>query len=204
MKLYFSKGACSLAVRIVAHELDITLDYEAVNLHSGPTKTTASGKDYLSISPKGNVPVLVLDNGEILTENAVIQQYLADTHPSPMLPPLNDFKRYRVLEWLNFMSSDMHKAFSPLFNPNVPAEIKENIFIPIVRMRLETINEGLEGRTYLLGDHFTLPDAYCFVTLRWLASFKISLADYPNVQRYFHEVSERPAVKAALEEERHA
>jgi glutathione S-transferase len=203
MKLYFSRGACSLAVRIVAHELNLKLEYEAVNLHGGPTKTTASGKDYLTISPKGNVPALVLDNGDLLTENAVIQQYLADTHPSPMLPPLNDFKRYRVLEWLNFMSSDFHKAFSPLFNPKVPAELKESLFIPVVRMRLDTVNEGLEGRTYLLGDDFTLPDAYCFVILRWLASFNISLSEYPNVLRFFQTVSERPAVKSALEEERH-
>lgn len=191
-----------MAVRIVAHELGIKLDYEAVDLHGGPTKKTASGQDFLTISPKGSVPVLVLDNGEVLTENAVIQQYLADTHPSSLLPPLNDFKRYRVLEWLNFMSSDMHKAFSPLFNPKVPAEINATIFIPIVKMRLNTLNEALNGKTYLLGDVFTLPDAYCFVTLRWLAAFKISLADYPHVQQYFHTIAERPAVKAALEEER--
>jgi len=204
MKLYFSKGACSLAVRIVAHELNLKLEYEAVNLHGGPTKTTASGKDYLSISPKGNVPALVLDNGELLTENAVIQQYLADTHPSSMLPPLSDFKRYRVLEWLNFMSSDMHKAFSPLFNPKVPVELKESIFIPVLKERLNTVNKGLEGRTYLLGDDFTLPDTYCFAMLRWLPNFNVGLVDYPNIQLFFQAVSDRPAVKTALEEERNS
>lgn len=200
MKLYFSKGACSLSIRIVAHELGIKLEYEGVDLH---TKKTASGQDFLGIAPKGSVPALVLDNGELLTENIAIQEYLADTHPSPLLPPVGDLERYRVLEWLSFMASDMHKAFSPLFNQNVPADIKASIFIPILKMRLLTLENRFKDHTYLTGDQFTLPDAYCFVTLRWVPAFKVSLADYPNVQRFFNTVAARPAVQAALEEELH-
>lgn len=198
MKLYFSKGACSLSVRIVAHELGLKLDYEGVDLH---TKKTAAGDNYLAIAPKGSVPLLVLDNGETLTENIAILQYLADAHPSSLLPPINDFQRYRVLEWLSFMATDMHKAFSPLFNPNVPSDIKASIFVPILKTRLLTLESALKDRTYLMGDTFTLPDAYCFVTLRWVPSFKISLSDYPHVQRFFNTVSARPAVQAALQED---
>jgi glutathione S-transferase len=198
MKLYFSKGACSLAVRIVAHELGLKLEYESVDLH---TKKTASGQDYWIVDHKGSVPALVLNNGEVLTENAVIQMYLADTHPSSLLPPVSDFQRYRVLEWLNFISTEMHKSFSPLFNPKVPQEIKESIFVPVLKGKLNFVEKLLAGHTYLTGETFTLPDAYCFVTLRWLASNKIALSDYPNLHRFFNAVAARPAVAAALAEE---
>ncbi len=198
MKLYFSKGACSLAVRIIVHELGLQLEYEPVDLH---TKKTESGKDFLAVSAKGSVPVLMLDNGQALTENAVIEQYLADTHPSALLPGLNDFQRYRVLEWLNFMSTDVHKAFSPLFNPKVPQELKESVFIPILKSKLAFVEKALADVTYLMGSTFTLPDAYCFVMLRWLPAHKIMLADYPNLQKFFNAVMARPTVAAALIEE---
>src|SRR5690349_19217638 len=122
MKLYYSKGACSLAVRIIINEIGLQSEYEAVDLK---TKKTATGQDFLKINPKGSVPVIQTDEKQILTENAVIQQYLADTNKATqLLPALGNFERYRVLEWLNFISTELHKGFSPLFNPNVPNELK--------------------------------------------------------------------------------
>lgn len=198
MKLYFSKGACSLSIRICAHELGLNLEYEAVDLKA---KKTASGKDYWAINTKGSVPALEIDAHTILTENIAILEYLADTHPSTLLPPVGKIERYRVLEWLSFAATDFHKAYSPLFNPNVTQDMKDAIFIPVLRLRLVTLEKALKGRKYLTGEHFTLPDAYCFVALRWLVSQKINISDYPEVHRFFNEVSERPAVRAALEEE---
>jgi len=130
MKLYYAKGACSLAPHIIIHELNIPCELLAVSLAN---KKTANGEDYLAINPKGAVPALALDNGELLTENAVIQQYLADTHQaSHLLPEIGNFSRYRVLEWLNFAATDLHKSFSPLFNKSVPADIVDTIFKPLL------------------------------------------------------------------------
>lgn len=198
MKLYFSKGACSLSIRICAHELGLKLDYESVDLKA---KLTASGKDYWAINAKGSVPALEIDAKTLLTENIAILEYLADTQPSTLLPPVGKMERYRVLEWLSFAATDFHKSFSPLFNPIVPQEMKDSIFIPLLKLRLVTLEKGLKGRQYLTGEHFTLPDAYCFVVLRWLVTQKIEISDYPEVHRFFNEVSARPAVRAALEEE---
>ena len=172
MKLYFSKGACSLSVRIIAHELGLKLDYEAVDLH---TKKTATGNDYYAVNIKGSVPALLLDNGELLTENVAIQEYLADTYPSTLLPPQKDFQRYRVLEWLSFMASDVHKGFGPLFSSEVPQALKDTIFLPSLKNKLNLLDKHFSGHTYLLGDTFTLPDAYCFVMMRWLSAFKIPI-----------------------------
>lgn len=198
MKLYFSKGACSLSIRICAHELGLKLDYESVDLKG---KRTDTGKDYWIINAKGSVPALQIDDKTLLTENIAILQYLADTHPSTLLPSVGHFERYRVLEWLSFAATDFHKAYSPLFNPIVPQDMKESIFIPILKTRLLTLEKALKGRKYLTGEHFTLPDAYCFVALRWLGTQKVEISDYPELQRFFNEVSARPAVRAALEEE---
>lgn len=198
MKLYYSKGACSMSIRITAHELGLKMDYESVDLG---TKKTATGQDFWHINSKGSVPTLITAEKQQLTENIAILQYLADTHPSSLLPKIGDFSRYRVLEWLSFMATDFHKAFSPLFNHTVPQDMKDAIFIPLLKKKVEYLNQSLKGKTYLTGETFTLPDAYCFVTLRWLAGNKIALSDYPDLQRYFNQVADRESVKAALKEE---
>lgn len=199
MKLYYSKGACSLAVRIIIHELNLKCDYEAVDLK---TKKTKTGKDYLTINPKGAVPALMLDNNQILTENGAIQQYLADiNHADQLLPPLNDLNRYRVLEWLNYASSDIHKGFGPLFNHELSDEIKEKIFKPALEKKFNGLDQHLKDNQFLTGDQFTLPDAYLFAMLRWFKVFKIDMNRWPNISRYFQELKERPSIRKSLEEE---
>lgn len=199
MKLYYSRGACSLVVRILLHEIGVAVEYEAVDLK---TKKTETGSDFLKVNSKGQVPTLVLDNGEVLTENAVIHQYLADTyHATQLLPIIGDFARYRVLEWTNFVTTELHKGFSPLFNSEVSQELKEKIFIPILRKKLTYVDRRLEGHKYLFKDTFTIPDPYLFVMLVWASHFKIAITDWPNLTRYFTEVKNRKSVSQALKEE---
>lgn len=199
MKLYYSKGACSLAVRIILNEIGIPCEYEAVNLK---TKKTESGEDYLKINPKGAVPALSLINQEILTENAAIQQYLADEYKATsLLPPLNNFKRYRVIEWLNFVSSDLHKSCGALFNTAISEEMKDQIFKPLLRDKLDFINKHLSANKFLLSDQFTLPDSYLFAILRWIPRFNMDLADWENLTRFMTDVKKRQSVKDALEAE---
>jgi glutathione S-transferase len=198
MRLYYSPGACSLAVHILIHELKLPSEFIAVELK---TKKTASGEDYLAINSKGSVPALRLENGEVLTENIVIQQYLADLYPSDLLAPVGEMKRYRTLEWLNFISTDLHKSFSPLFNPALAQTVKDEIFIPLLQRRLSYVNTQLADKTFLMGDTFTLPDAYLFVILRWLHAFHLSLPEWPNLLRYFERLHQYPSVSLALKEE---
>lgn len=199
MKLYFSKGACSLAVRITMNELGLTPEYIAVDLK---TKTTSSGDDYLKINPKGAVPVIVTDNNEILTENTAIQQYLADLqHAKQLLPAIGDFNRYRVIEWLGYVNSDVHKSFGALFNPTVPNELKEELFIPLLKTKFNFLEKHLEKNEYLTGKNFTLPDAYLFVTIRWLTAFNIDVATWPHVAKYFATLKNRKSVQQALSDE---
>lgn len=199
MKLFYSKGACSLSTHIVINELGLDCEYMAVNL---ATKKMADGGDYLIINPKGVVPALQLDNKQILTENVAIQQYLADTYNgTTLLPAVKDFKRYRVLEWLSFLSSDIHKSFGPLFNNQVSEAEKQNIFIPNLEKKLDYIDKHLSQNAYLMGDEFSLPDAYLFVMLRWLANVKIDLPAWEALTRYHAAVNQRPTVLKSLLEE---
>ena len=199
MKLYYSKGACSLAVRITLNEIEIPCDYEAVDLKA---KKTETGADYFKINPKGSVPALVLDNQEILTENAAIQQYLADTYKATrLLPAVGNFNRYRVIEWLNFISTDLHKNCSPLFNPNIPDNLKEEIFKPTLKNKLKIAEQRLSQRKFLMGDEYMLPDSYLFIILRWVPNFGIELAEWPNLSRYFAELKQRKSVHQALAQE---
>jgi len=198
MKLYFSKGACSLAPRIVINELKLPCEFESVDLKS---KQTNSGEDFLKINPKGYVPVLITPNGETLTENAVILQYLADTtNNHDLLPPLKEFAHYEVLEWVNFITTELHKAFGALFNQQFPQEAKESITIPLIQKRFAFVNTHIKG-TYLMGDRFTLPDAYLFVMLRWAKHFKIDLSQHTNLEKYFNELLNRPSIQQSLKEE---
>lgn len=199
MKLYYSKGACSLVVRIVLHEMNIAFEFESVDLE---TKQTETGSDFLKINAKGEVPTLMLDNTEILTENAVILQYLADVNKATLLlPPVGDFKRYRVLEWLNFITTDIHKGFGPLFNPQVAEAAKEEIFIPILKNKFKLVDQHLSQNKYLLGDQFTLPDAYIYVMLFWCNIFKIRLSQWQNVAHYFADLTQRTSIRQALKDE---
>ncbi|OGT38457.1 MAG: glutathione transferase GstA [Gammaproteobacteria bacterium RIFCSPHIGHO2_12_FULL_37_14] len=198
MKLYYSKGACSLAVRIVVNELGIACEYESVDLKS---KKTETGKNFLDINLKGAVPTIQTDEGEILTENAVIQQYLADKYQSAtLLAPVNDFRRYRILEWLNYISVDLHKTVGALFNEKLTQEMKDIIFLPTIKTRINYVEHQLTGQ-YLMGNDFTLPDAYLYVILNWMIYFKFDLAEWPNVQKYFIRLKARPSIQKSLQEE---
>ena len=199
MKLYYSKGACSLAIRTLIHDLNLTCEYESVDLHS---KKTGSGENYLNINPKGAVPALELDNGELLTENLVIQIYLAEHYKNNrLLPEIGNMKRYRVLEWLNFISTDLHKGCGPLFLSNLSNDLKESIFRPIIKKKLAYVDELLDNKTFLMGSDFTLPDSYLFVILTWMPHLGVDYSDCKNLQRYFENLKKYPAIASALEEE---
>lgn len=199
MKLYYTSSVCSLAVRIILHELGISCEFEAVNLK---TKKTEAGVDYLKINPKGAVPALLLDSNEILTENAVILQYLADAYNATvLLPPVGNIKRYRTLEWLNFVSTDLHRYCAPLFWSKFSDETKQNVFAPILNNKLSIADRQLHSHKYLMGDLLTLPDSYLFVILIWLAKLEVRIVEWPNLSRFFSDMKQRKSVQQALEEE---
>lgn len=198
MKLYFAPGACSLAPHIASSELGIQLDLEQVDLRE---KKTKSGNDYWTINPKGQVPMLELDNGERLTEVPVILQYLSDQKPAAGLSPAaGTMDRYRMLEWLNVVTSDMHKTYGPIFRPTTPDEFKK-LSREVIGRRLEWLDKHLAGKQYLMGDKFTLPDMYMFTVLRWSPVVGVDLSRYPNVKAYADRVAARPKVAAALKAE---
>lgn len=198
MKLYYSKGACSLAVRIVLHELKLDFKAEAVNLG---TKKTETGQDFLTINPKGAVPALILDNQAVLTENTVIQQYLADNFNGAHLLPASGLPRYRVLEWLNFISTDLHKGCSPLFNPKVSEADKNNVFRPNLANKLTLVEQHLTQHPHLTDNGFSLPDAYLFVVCRWLPYLGVDTSHCPTLMNYCDQLKQRPAFQQALKEE---
>lgn len=199
MKLYYSKGACSLAIRILLNEMGIPSDYEAVDL---ATKKTAEGQDFLTINPKGAVPTLRLENGEILTENAVIMQYLADHYEARnLLPPVGEWQRYRVLEWLNYITTELHKGFSPLFNPKITLQMQKEIFIPVLMRKFQYLDQHLKDRSYIMGTHFTLPDAYLFVILRWAVGKKLDLKNLTTLYAYFEQLKSRKSIAESLKQE---
>jgi glutathione S-transferase len=199
MKLYYSKGACSLSVHITINEMGLPCEWIAVDLK---TKKTKDGDDFYKINPKGEVATLQLDNGEILTENAVILQYLADQYKrADLLPPPSDFKRYKILEWVNFITTDIHKGFGPLFNSEVPLEVKERIFIPALKRKFALVDAHLTDQEFIAADHYTLPDGYLFVMITWLFAFKIELSEWKALAAYFERIKARPAVQKSLDEE---
>lgn len=194
MKLYHSPGACSLAAHIVLRELD--LPFELVQVDLG-TKKTADGTDYAAINPNGYVPALQLDNGQVLTENPAILQYLADLQPERHLAPANGtFERYRLQETLNFLSSEIHRSFSPLFNKAMPVEAKE-IFKARLLTRLDEVETTLARQDYLVGTQFSVADAYLFTLLGWSKSFAIDLQRWPGITKFVARVGARATVKAA-------
>lgn len=198
MKLYYSKGACSLSPRIIINEIGTKCTYEAVDLK---TKKTESGKDFLTINAKGSVPVIETDSGEILTEGAVILQFLADkNNATKLLPALGNIQRYRVLEWVNYVATELHKSCGPLFSPAVPQEMKDKFFVPNLKTKLTYVDKQLT-KTFLLGDTFTLPDAYLCVILNWLPIFKIDINEWTHLAKYFANLKQYPSVAKSLKEE---
>ena len=198
MKLYFAPGACSLSPHIVSREAGIALDLEQVDNRE---KKTKSGKDYWGINAKGQVPVLELDNGERLTEGPVIVQYLADQKPaSGLVPAAGSIDRYRVMEWLNFITSELHKTYGPIFRPTTPEEFKK-ISKENLGKRFDWIDKQLAGKQYLTGDKFTVADAYLFTVLRWSPRIEVDLSKWPNIKAYMDRVAARPKVQEALKAE---
>ncbi len=199
MKLYYSKGACSLAVRILINEMQLPCEYESVNLK---IKQTETGKDFYKINPKGSVPALELDSGVVLTENAVIQQYLAETYnATKLLPAISDPERYHVLEWLGYIATELHKNCAPFFNPAIPEQIKEDIFKPLLKTKFKLVEQQLSKHKYLQGDHLTLPDCYLFVILCWLPSIKLDITAFPNTLHYFDNLKTHESVMKSLKQE---
>ena len=198
MKLYFSPGACSLSPHIALIEAGLDFTLEQVDIRA---KQTASGADFRTINPKGYVPALQLDDGTVLTEGPAIVQYIADLAPASQLAPAaGTLERYRLLEWLNFISAEVHKNFSPLFDPSATDDLRAAARANLGR-RLGYVAQQLEGRDYLLGSQFTVADTYLFTILGWAEYVKFSLADWPVFDAYRARIASRPAVQQALRNE---
>ena len=195
MKLYYAPGACSLSPHIVSREAGIPVELQKV---STKDKTMDGGGDYWQVNGKGYVPALKLDDGEVLTEGPAIVQYLADRKPESGLAPKNGTpERYRLQEWLNFLTAEIHKSFSPLFRPNTPDEYK-TISKENLGKRFDWLDKQLAGKDYLMGKTFTVADAYLFVLLGWTKPTAIDLSRWPNLAAYHARVAARPKVKEAM------
>ncbi|HZT51059.1 MAG TPA: glutathione transferase GstA [Stellaceae bacterium] len=198
MKLFFSPGACSLAPHIALREAGLGFDLEQVDLRA---KQTKSGGDYRAVNPKGSVPALQLDDGQVLTEAAVVLQYIADQKPAAGLaPPAGTLERYRLQEWLNWVATEIHKGLSPFFNPKATDEWKA-VLRERLDMHLEFLSRRLGDKPYLMGAGFTVADGYLFTVLRWTRLHKIELGRWANVAGFVDRVAARPAVREALKAE---
>lgn len=198
MKLYYMPGACSLAPHIALREAGLPFDLEKID---GATKKTASGDDYTAINPKGSVPAVKLDDGQVLTEAAAIQQYIADKSPTKKLaPPAGTPERYRLQEWLNYIASEVHKGIGQLFNKAMPDDYRETVKKGLATRQLPYLEKALSGREYLM-DHFTVADGYLFTVLNWTKLHNIDLSAYPNISAFMKRVAARPAVQEAMKAE---
>jgi glutathione S-transferase len=198
MKLYYSPGACSLSPHIALLEAGLQYDLVKVDLRA---KKLENGDDYLKVNPKGQVPALALDNGELVTEGPVIVQMIADKASAKNLAPARDSaERYKLLEWLNYITGELHKNFSPLFNPAIPDEVK-NFFKDRIMGKFKYADSQLAGRDYLMGKQFTVADGYLFTMLRWADGNKMDLSGLKNLMAYKDRVAARPKVQEALTKE---
>ena len=198
MKLYYSPGACSLAPHIVLNELGASYDLEKVDLAS---KKTEKGADFLAVNDKGYVPTLEIAKGEILTEVSTILQYLADkAQNSGLLPAFGSMDRYRAMESLNFVASELHKGLGGLFNPSMPEDGKKAI-IERLKRRLAWFDGLLAKQPYVLGSYYSVADAYAFTVLGWAKHVNVDLSPYAHIIAYLDRVGSRPAVQAALKKE---
>ncbi|WP_024304578.1 glutathione transferase GstA [Pseudogulbenkiania sp. MAI-1] len=199
MKLYLAPGACSLAPHIALHEAGLPFDTEGVDLRETPHRTEG-GADYTMINPKGYVPALEFDHGDVLTECAAILQFIADQAPEMRLaPPNGTLERYRLQEWLNFISAELHKGFGPMWDPSARDDMREAAWARISR-RLDWIAPQLAERDYLMGD-FSVADAYLYTILNWTHYHKLPLDKWPALQDFMARMAARPAVQQALREE---
>jgi glutathione S-transferase len=198
VKLYYYPGACSMAVHIALREAGIAFDLFKVEF---PKHQTASGEDYYKINPKGYVPALRLDDGQVLTEDAVLLQYVADLKPdSGLAPRAGTMERYRLMEWLNFIASEVHKTLGALFNPKITPEWKEDR-IALFGRRCDFLVKALGSKPYLMGDKFTIADAYLFTILGWTNLFKLDMSRWPVLSSYADRIAARPTVKEAMKAE---
>jgi glutathione S-transferase len=197
MKLYFSPGACSLATHIALFEAGLPFSTERVDLKA---KLTASGADFRAINPKGYVPALALDGGVVLTEGPALLQYVADQAPAGLLAPAaGTVQRYQLIGWLNYVGTELHKSFSPLFNPASSEEARAGARTALAQ-RFGFLERTLEGREFLM-DQYTVADSYLFTVLGWCGHVKVPLADWPLLQAYVARIAARPAVQQALKAE---
>jgi glutathione S-transferase len=198
MKLYYSPGACSLSPHIALLEAGLPYDLVKVDVRA---KKLENGDDYYKINPKGQVPALGLDNGEVMTEGPVIVQMIADQAAAKNLAPARDSaERYKLQEWLNFTTTELHKNFSPLFNPAIPDEVK-TFFKDRIMGKFKYADEKLAGRDYLMGKQFTVADGYLYTMLRWADGNKMDLSAFPNLMAFKDRVGARPKVQEALTKE---
>lgn len=198
MKLYFSPGACSLSPHIVAEEAGLPCEFI---LASTKSHKLQDGTDFYSINPLGYVPFLVLDDGQTLREGPVIVQYMADQVPDKkLIPAAGSMERYRVQEWLNFIGTELHKSFGPLFKPGTPEDYKPSVKESL-RDRFEWVEQQLANTTYLMGEQFTVADAYLFTVSGWSKHVGLNLSDLPHLQAYLARVASRPAVQRAMRAE---
>jgi glutathione S-transferase len=198
MKLYYSPGACSLSPHIVLLEAGLPFTLEKTDLAS---KTTATGADYLKINSKGTVPALELDDGRVLTEGPAIVQYLADQKPdSGLAPRFGTFERYKLMETLNYITSDLHKSFAPLFAPTTSADAK-NAALESIHKKFDWLSASLGDKKFVQGDTFTVADAYLFTVLAWTGHVGIDLKKWPVLAAYSARVRQRPKVHEALKAE---
>jgi glutathione S-transferase len=201
MKLYFSPGVCSLASHITLRELNLPVDLVKVDLR---TKKTSDGEDYSAINKKGYVPALQFGDGSLLTEGVAIMQYLADQKPEAGLAPANGTKeRYKLQEWLTFINSEIHKAYSPLFDASAPEQTKKTCLEKLDK-RHNFVAEQLAHQDFLMGNQFTVADAYLFTTMTWAGFFNIDFAKWPVLQDYFSRIAARESVQAARAAEKAA
>ena len=198
MKLFYKPGACSLASHITLRESGKDFTLNGVDLMQ---KRLENGDDFFAVNPKGQVPALLLEDGTLLTEGVAIMQYLADSVADrQLLAPAGTIARYKTIEWMNYIATELHKGFTPLFRPDTPEEYK-----PIVRALLEKklqyVNASLKEDQWICGQRFTIADAYLFTVLRWARAVKLNMEGLSHIDAYMQRMAERPAVAAALEAE---
>ena len=197
MKFYYSPGACSMASHIALNETGLRYSAEAVDLKTHKY----NGGDFYQVNPKGYVPVLETDNGQKLTENAVLLQYIADQKPeSNLMPKPGTFERYKALEWLNFMATEVHKGFGPLWDPTSPQETKKSATEKLFK-RFDFVSKHLENNQFMLGSSFSIVDCYLFTLLGWTHFHKLDITKYKPLMAYMERVKSRPAVMSAMKEE---
>ena len=198
MKLYYAPGACSLASHIALHETGLAFEIEKVDF---ATKKTGSGEDFNQINPKGYVPAMKLNDGSVLTEGGAILQYIADQQPdSGLAPKAGTMERYRLQEWLTFIGTELHKTFSPLFNKSAAEEVKTNAR-NLLAKRLGYVETQLANKPYLMGNKFSVADAYLFTVVNWSNFTGFDLGPFPRIKEFMARVAARPKVQAAMKAE---